>query len=243
VWAARQTDGLVDPRVVEPLERAGYDHSLDGAPRASLAEALKRAPARRAAWPAEDDGWRAIETDDARGVIRRPLGMRLDSGGTGKGLAADAVAHRLAGYARFVVDCGGDIAVGGPAALRDPYVIEVRHPLTGETAHRVALRRGGIATSGIDSRVWRRPDGSFAHHLIDPSTGTPAWTGLITATAVGESALEAETLSKYALLLGPAGARHVLKRLGGVIVDEAGTVEVVGPIAERAEPAFQAVAA
>jgi hypothetical protein len=57
------------------------------------------------------------------------------------------------------------------------------------------------------------------------------WSGLIAATAVGESALEAETLSKMALLLGPAGARRVLAQHGGVIVHDTGDCEIVGPVA------------
>lgn len=244
LWAARRTGGLVDPRLVAQLERAGYDRSREvSAPAELLERALLAAPRRRAAWPAEDDSWRLIEVDDARGVIRRPPGVRLETGGTGKGLAADAVAHRLAGYSRFAADCGGDIAVGGPGALSDPYVIDVRHPLTGAVAHRVALSRGGIATSGIDSRLWRRPDGSYAHHIIDPSTGEPAWTGVVSATAVGESALEAETLAKQALLLGPSGAPRVLARLGGVIVHEDGEVQVLGPIAHPRAARPEAVAA
>jgi thiamine biosynthesis lipoprotein len=233
LWAAELTHGLVDPCLAGALERAGYDSSLDGAAPAPLAEALAAAPPRRPARPAPDSPWRQVAVDGARGTIRRPPGVRLDTGGTGKGLAADAVAQRLAGHARFAIDCGGDIAVGGPRALDDPYLIDVRHPLTGEIAHRVALRRGGIATSGIDARVWRRPDGSFAHHLLDPSTGEPAWTGLAGVTAVGESALEAETLSKQALLLGPGGAERVLARLGGVVVHDDGDVQVVGPIAHE----------
>jgi hypothetical protein len=72
--------------------------------------------------------------------------------------------------------------------------------------------------------------GAYAHHLLDPSTGQPAWTGLVGATAVAGSSLEAETLSKLALLLGPEGAREVLSGLGGVIVHNSGEVEAVGPI-------------
>jgi thiamine biosynthesis lipoprotein ApbE len=60
--------------------------------------------------------------------------------------------------------------------------------------------------------------GSFAHHLLDPRTGAPVWSGLIGATALGGCALEAETLSKMALLLGPDGAREVLAERGGVII-------------------------
>ena len=93
----------------------------------------------------------------------------IDTGGTGKGLCADAVAHRLAGYTRFVVDCGGDLAVGGVGAQVEPYEIEVEHPLTGETIRTLRVAAGGVATSGLNVRVWRTPGGGFAHHLLDPA--------------------------------------------------------------------------
>jgi thiamine biosynthesis lipoprotein len=226
LWAAERTGGLVDPTLVSAMERAGYAASREGAERAPLAEALASAPPRRPARPHPDAAWRRVVVDHAAGTIRRPRGVRIDTGGTGKGLAADAVARRLDGYSRFAVDCGGDIAVGGPDALTGPYLIDVRHPLTGELVHTLPLGRGGVATSGVDSRVWRRPDGSFAHHLIDPSTGEPAWTGLISATAVAASALEAETLAKQALLLGPERAADVLIG-GGVLVHDSGEVQIV----------------
>ena len=93
-----------------------------------------------------------------------------------------------------MVDCGGDVRVGGThdVALRG-------------TAHTLRVTDGAVATSGIDRRVWRRPDGSYAHHLLDPGTGEPAWTGLVSATAIAPTALEAEALAKAALLSGPLG--------------------------------------
>ncbi len=82
-------------------------------------------------------------------------------------------------------------------------------------------------------RVWRRADGRYAHHLLDPSTGEPAWTGLVGATALAPTALEAETLSKAALLLGPDGARELLRESGGLIVHDDGETEPVGPMQVR----------
>jgi FAD:protein FMN transferase len=230
LWAAEHTGGLVDPTLIPALERAGYRKSREGARPVPLGEALSAAPARRPAGPAPAALWRHVSVGDARGVVSRPPGVRIDTGGVGKGLAADAVAHRLAGHARFVVDCGGDLVVGGPDAERRPYDIEVEHPLTGECVHRIPVASGGVATSGLNVRVWRRADGSFAHHLIDPGTGEPAWTGLISATALAPTALEAETLSKAALLSGPDGARTVLAEHGGLIVHDDGDVELAGPL-------------
>ncbi len=231
VWAAERSGGLVDPTLVTEIETAGYLRSRAGVAGAPLREALADAPARRAAEPHPERRWRAIEVDDTRASITRPQGLRFDSGGIGKGLAADLVASHLQGYPRFVVDCGGDIRIGGADALVRPYDVYVDHPLTGERAHVLRLGSGGVATSGLNVRIWRRADGSYAHHLLDPSTGEPAWTGLIGATALGESALEAETLSKAALLSGPEGGRELLRERGGLLVHESGRVELVGPLA------------
>jgi thiamine biosynthesis lipoprotein len=230
LWAAQRSDGLVDPTLVGALQRAGYASSLDGRAPASLVDALVSAPPRRPATPRADGLWRQVEVDDRLGLVRRPPGVQIDTGGTGKGLCADAVAHRLRYYERFVVDCGGDLAIGGVGAQLEPYEVEIEHPLTGEVVRRVRVGSGGIATSGLNVRVWRDAEGGFAHHLLDPSTGRPAWTGLIGVTALGASALEAETLSKMALLQGPLGARRVLAERGGLVVHDNGDVEEIGPL-------------
>jgi FAD:protein FMN transferase len=232
LWAAERSGGLVDPTLVSEIEAVGYETSRDGSAPASLRAALAAAPAPRPARPRADARWRQIQIDHRGGTIRRPPGLRIDTGGTGKGLVADAVALRLRNYTRFVVDCGGDITVGGVDGQLDPFEIEVEHPLTGESVHTLRLTRGGVATSGMNVRIWRRPDGTFAHHLLDPSTGEPVWSGLIGATALAPSALEAETLSKLALLGGAVSARRVLSEHGGVIVRNDGDVELIGPVRE-----------
>jgi FAD:protein FMN transferase len=234
LWAAQRSGGLVDPTLVGPLEEAGYGKSMKDATPAPLAEALASIGERRPAAPDPQAHWRTVRVDPRAGLIRRPPGVRIDTGGSGKGLCADALAHMLAGYSRFVVDCGGDMRIGGPAARQSPYRVEIEHPITRECANELSVPAGGVATSGINSRVWRREAGGYAHHLIDPSTGGPAWTGLISATALADTTLEAETLAKMALLLGPAGARRTLRPRGGAIVHDDGRLELIGRL--RNEP-------
>ena len=232
LWAARRSGGLVDPTLVGALQRAGYESSHDGREPASLREALAAAPPRRPASSNPARLWERISVDERAGTVCRPAGLEIDTGGTGKGLCADAVAHRLAGYTRCVVDCGGDLAIGGVGAQLDPYAVEIEHPLSGETIRSVEIAAGGIATSGLNVRLWRGADGAFAHHLLDPATGSPAWTGLIGATALAPSALEAETLAKTALLLGEPGAGLVLAEHGGLVVRDDGEVLEYGPLGE-----------
>jgi thiamine biosynthesis lipoprotein len=231
--AAERSGGLVDPTLADEIESAGYVGSRAGVAGAPLAEALAEAPQRRPAEPNPAARWRDFEVDDEAGTIARPPGVRFDTGGAGKGLAADLVAAQLRGYSRFIVDCGGDIRIGGPDALVHPYEVFVEHPLTGERAHVLRLNNGGVATSGLNVRIWRDAGGRFAHHLLDPSSGRPAWTGLVGATALGDTAVEAETFSKAALLSGPERGREVLAERGGLLVHDDGRVEPVGPLSVK----------
>jgi thiamine biosynthesis lipoprotein len=78
---------------------------------------------------------------------------------------------------------------------------------------------GGVATSGIDRRCWEG-----GHHLLDPSTGRPAYTGLVGATALAPTAVEAEARAKAAVLSGPEGGRDWLTEHGGFLFLESGEV-------------------
>jgi thiamine biosynthesis lipoprotein len=226
-WAGRRSGGLVDATLLHELERQGYRTSRDGAEPAPLDEALAAAPPRRAAHGSDARAYLLVGADDGGRVVRPP-GVALDSGGLGKGLAADLAAERLPAGVRYAIACGGDLAVGGWPGL--PWEVAVRHARTGGEAHRLRLRAGGVATSGIDARLWRRRGGGFAHHLLDPATGEPAWTGIVAATAAADTALEAEVLAKTALLSGPGGARRLLHGRGGVLQHDSGRVELVAAV-------------
>ena len=228
--AARRTRGLVDPTLVGALEQQGYADSRAGSTSAPLAEAVAAAPPRAPAEAAGNRGWQRISVAGDPPVIRRPRGLRIETGGTTKGLAADLAARRLGGYRSFVVDVGGDTRIGGE---RPPLrAVEVEDPFTGGVAFEFELRSGAVATSGLRTRLWRH-DGGFAHHLIDPATGRPAWTGVVQATAVADTALGAETLAKAALLSGPHVGRRLLRPGGGVLVLDDGTVAECGILTPR----------
>jgi len=222
LWAAESSGGLVDATLLGELERHGYDVSWDPSRRADLDAALAVAPPRRPAGPARWHGEGGLRID-GEGRIARAPGLRLDPGGIAKGMAADLAAAALPAGVRYAIGCGGDVAVGGG----ERWEVAVRSARSDAEVHRLRLRAGGVATSGIGARIWRRPDGRFAHHVLDPATGRPAWTGLVAATAVAGSALEAEVLAKAALLSGPLVARRTLRRRGGVLQHDDGRVEVV----------------
>ena len=172
-----------------------------GRRRSRCAEALAHAPPRRPAAPDPAAAWRSIVVDDRAGLVRRPPGVRFDTGGTGKGLAADAVATGSPATR------GWSWTAAATSRCAATWEVEVEHPLTGERVHTLQLHGGGVATSGLNVRLWRRPDGSYAHHLLDPSTGEPAWTGLVGATAIGADGARGRDAVQARAPVGPARAR------------------------------------
>jgi thiamine biosynthesis lipoprotein len=232
VYAARLSDGLVDPTLLRGLQRAGYAGSRVGIAPAPLATALARAPARVAAAPHPAASWKRIQIDENRPAVRLPRGVRLDLGGSAKGMAVDMAAGLLATNPAFAIDAGGDIRIGGMQGT--PRTVEITHPLHDRPVQRFSVTAGAVATSGLRTRVWATEDG-FAHHLIDPARGEPAWTGVIQATALAPSTLQAETLAKIALLRGPLAGRATLERYGGALILDSGQLILVGNLQGAAE--------
>jgi FAD:protein FMN transferase len=208
---AEATGGLADPTLLGAVVEAGYARSLVGHPRADLHEALRAAPDARPAAADPGGAWRHVRVDDGAGTITRPPGTRLDLGGSAKGHAADLAAALLAPYGPCAADLGGDLRVHGT------HEVLVPNPLTGRIEDALELCDDAVATSGIDRRLWW-DRGRPAHHLVDPSTGRPAWTGVLSATAKAPTAALAEALAKAAILTGPARGRAILSRHGGVLI-------------------------
>lgn len=221
---ASQTGGLVDGTMLDQIEAAGYeaDHL-----RASLALplALALAPPRRPAGPQPAQRWREIEVDHDNGTVTRPPGLHFDGGGIVKGLCADVLGELLADYEAYAIDCEGDLRIGGTAGV--PRAIPVAQPFDGSLLHELKVQDGAAATTGITKRSWLAR-GRPAHHLLDPATGQPAYTGVVQVTALAPTALQGEALAKAALLSGPDEAAGWLTGGGVIVFDDLSHV-VIAP--------------
>jgi FAD:protein FMN transferase len=228
VQAAKDTGGIVDTTLGDEIERAGYASHMEGEG-IPLEVALALAPPREHAAANPADRWRQISIDARAGAVTRPPGTRLDPGGIAKGVFADELAALLEGFDAFALDCAGDIRLGGRAG--QPRDVHVESPFDRGILHTFQTVASGVATSGIGRRSWIVDGGGRpAHHLLDPRTGRPAFTGVVQATALAPTTTEAEVLAKAALLSGPARACEWLTH-GGVVVFDDGSYEVLEPAA------------
>jgi thiamine biosynthesis lipoprotein len=197
--AAAETDGLVDPTLGHALVAVGYDRDLALLPAAASEPAGVPRPARTGAW-------REVEVD-LDGAVGVPADCALDLGSTGKAWASDLTArviHERTG-ADVVVSLGGDVAVAGTTAwpvLVTELLAQVDSP--DDEGEVLVLAAGGLATSTTLGRRWVR-GGMPRHHLLDPRTGEPVAGPWRTVSALGRSAVAANTATTAALVLG-AGA-------------------------------------
>jgi thiamine biosynthesis lipoprotein len=215
--AAGASDGIFDPTVIDALEAAGYDRSID------LIRKDGTHPPRRVA--PQPGRWQGVEVDRAGGTVRLPAGVRLDLGGIGKGWAADRAGTMLQPLGAGMVSAGGDIRAWGDQPGSEPgqgWLVAVDDPQQPDRDLAwVRVRDGAVATSSITTRRW-----AGGHHLIDPRTGRPAGTDLLSVTALAPTVVQAEVAAKVVLILGrEAGLDWLMAQQPGVeavMVDDAG---------------------
>jgi thiamine biosynthesis lipoprotein len=146
-------------------------------------------------------GWQKLRWESPR--IALPLtGMELDFGGFVKEYAADRVAElcRERGIGSGLVDLGGDLAVVGPRPGDQPWLVGIRDPRNPAFAMaRIALSRGGLATSG-DYERFMIVDGVRYSHLLDPRSGASFLGGPACVSVVAPHCLVAGVTSTTAML-------------------------------------------
>ncbi len=232
------TGGHFDPTVVDALGAWGYDRTF----RRVATNDTRRAPSRRAAGGGQVDLRRPF---GRRARVRLAPGVGLDPGGVGKGLAADIVVNELIdrGADGACVNLGGDIRVAGRPPTDAGWQIAVEDPWDAEELARVALTDGAVVTSTIVHRAWRR-GGVPAHHIIDPSTGAPATSGVVSATVLAPEAWRAEVVATAIIVAGVDAGRLLVDGLGrghaALIVQADAMVVLVGDVATLDEIVWRA---
>lgn len=220
IKAATWSDGLVSPTILNALEAAGYDRSFE------LIGSIESNETRSA--DARPDGlWRAIDRKSRTRSIQLPADVRIDLGGVAKGWAAERAARKLSIHGAALVDASGDIALKGARRDGQAWPIGVSDPLQADQQlELIMIDQGGVATSGRDYRRWKKA-GKWQHHLIDPRTGLPADTDVISASVVAPTADQAEVAAKVALILGSEKGLGWLEEhplIAGLLVLEDGRV-------------------
>ena len=206
----RQTEGLFDPSILEALEAAGYDRSMDELRLygSAASPVLVRPRLFR---------FGEMRLDAERCRIYLPVGMRIDLGGIAKGWIAEKAAKVLADWTQVcAVDAGGDAFMVGYPPGEDAWRVTLEDPT--EPVRGLAVLKippGGVATSTVTKRRWKQGD-LEQHHLIDPRTQHPAKTEWLSMTVIAPHTAEAEVYAKSLLIGGSTEINRILSLEPGV---------------------------
>ena len=136
-----------------------------------------------------------------------PDGMEVDLGSVAKGCTGWWLAWLLKknGVTSALLDLGGNIQAVGAKPDGSPWRIGVRDPEGDGNIGVVEIVDQAVITSGGYERYFEE-DGVRYWHILDPKTGFPARSGLVSVTVVGDSGTVCDALSTALFVMGREGA-------------------------------------
>lgn len=175
-------------------------------------------------------------------LVKARPDVTLDLASIAKGYAVDEIASLLnrEGFGRHLVEIGGEVLATGGKPDGSPWKVGINRPEKGaplDSVYRVVpLMDRALATSG-DYRNFFVQEGVVYTHVIDPRTGHPVQTGVVSASVTADTCAFADGLATALMVLAPDEGLRLVERLEGVecilVVREAG-----GSLSDRTSSGF-----
>ena len=156
-----------------------------------------------------------LEEEDHRAALIYE-GQAIDLGGIAKGYAAEEVKRVLIenNVKSALINLGGNILAIGVQPDGEPWKIGIQNPMepTGTYFGTLAVADKTVVTSGSNERFFIK-DGIRYHHILDPRTGMPARSEILSVTAVCDCSTDADALTTSVFVLGPERGMELAQKL------------------------------
>lgn len=198
---AEETDGALEPTIYPVLTAWGFTTEENRVPSdAEITELL------------ENVGYERIRLEDT--TVQLDSGMMLDLGSVGKGYAGDLAAQVLKdnGIPSALLDLGGNIQAVGTKPDGSPWRLGLRDPFSDGTLGVLEISNQAVVTSGNYERYFIGEDGKQYGHIINPTTGYPAESGLASVTVIADEGHLCDALSTSLFVMGPDRAAEYWKQ-------------------------------
>ena len=159
-------------------------------------------------------GGEHVHMDDA---VTLDAGCAVDLGGIAKGYASQQVADilRAHGVTSAVVSLGGNVYVCGSKPDGTPWNVGIQDPAGSGYAAMVSLTDRFAVTSGGYQRYFEAEDGTVYRHILDPRTGCPADSDLLSVTIISDDGTAADAYSTALYVMGEQEAVSFWRAHGG----------------------------
>lgn len=152
-----------------------------------------------------------ITLDDETHQITLQTGTQIDLGGIAKGYTSAKIMDIFSEYGIVsgLVSLGGNVQLYGTKVDGSDWRVGVENPdntikalSTSDYIGVVQISDKALITSGGYQRYFVDENGEKHHHIIDPRTGSPSNSGLISVTIVSDDGLLADGLSTSLFIMG-----------------------------------------
>lgn len=181
--------------------------------------------------------YRQMQVDG--GTVSIPDDVQVDLGGIAKGFTSDRMMQVFAenGVTSGIISLGGNVQALGCKPDGSPWRVAVQDPENSEDNFAVIeIEDEAVITSGGYQRYFEQ-DGTTYHHIIDPRTGYPADSGIISSTIISHDGTLADGLSTSLFIMGVDDAvaywRGHSDEFDAILMDKSGKVYVTAGIADR----------
>lgn len=214
LYWAKQTNGALDISIGPVQDLWGFEGDHPSLPdKNTLAQKLSKV------------GYDKIRLDHQT-VLLQEKGMHLHLGAIAKGYAVDRAIKILQekNIHHAFINAGGDLKTLGNRPDKTAWKIGLQHPRKPESVlASFSLSGKAVATSG-DYQKYFDQEGIRYHHIMNPKTGYPV-TGIMSATVVTDTVMDADALSTAVFVMGvEKGLAFIdsLENTEGLIIDQDG---------------------
>ena len=166
-------------------------------------------------------GFDLIELDDSGKMRKTDPAVTLDLASIAKGYGVDAVSRLLGekGFENFLVEIGGEVYARGHRKDGKTWQVGINRPdrkaALNDVYKALGLTNQAMATSG-DYRIFFQVGDRFFSHIIDPRTGWPERSGVVSATVVAANCTVADALATALMVMGPDKGLALVDQLPSV---------------------------
>ena len=210
IYLSEETGGAFDPTLAPVLEAWGFGTESPRVPSDDeLAELLERC------------GTENISVSEGTTSVSLTPDAQIDLGGIAKGYAGDCVKEIFENHGcTGVIDLGGDVVFAGMKEDGSPWRIAIKDPnnpsdFLGTLS---VSNECAVVTSGVYERNFTE-NGVTYHHIIDPETGRPAESGLVSVTVICGYGEAADALSTALFVMGADNAEKLCRKAFGAALD------------------------
>ncbi len=201
---ANRTNGALEPTIYPVLTAWGFTTETYRIPTQETIDRLMQSV-----------GFEKVQIQDHSLLL--PDGMQLDLGAVAKGYASDEVVSLLKsrGVTSAIISLGGNVQAVGTKPDGSMWRVGLKSPDADGYIGILEVSDCAVVTSGGYQKYFTGEDGKTYHHIIDPSTGRPAESGLVSVTVVGKEGKQCDALSTALFVMGEERAIEFWQENGG----------------------------